>query len=293
MTNRRSFIKRSLLFLGGTLTLPYIEVFAKPLSLENKKTRRICVLHTNDFHSHFEAFPSTHPTWPNQGGILQLGGLIQQIRSEEENVLLFDCGDVFQGTPYFNFFEGKPELQWMEKMGYHAGTLGNHDFDLGIDHLAKLKSANSIPLVNCNYDFENTPLKNLVKKHIIIEKNGLKIGVTGASIHLQGLLTEDMYRGIVYHDPVIPVQNEVNFLRNKEKCNLVFVLSHLGYEYQDDKIDDLKLAKKTYGIDAILGGHTHTFLEKPNEVQNSKGKTVIVNQAGWAGLQLGKLVFEI
>ncbi len=293
MTNRRSFIKRSLLFLGGTLTLPYIEVFAKPLSLENKKTRRICVLHTNDFHSHFEAFPSTHPTWPNQGGILQLGGLIQQIRSEEENVLLFDCGDVFQGTPYFNFFEGKPELQWMEKMGYHAGTLGNHDFDLGIDHLAKLKSTNSIPLVNCNYDFENTPLKNLVKKHIIIEKNGLKIGVTGASIHLQGLLTEDMYRGIVYHDPVITVQNEVNFLRIKEKCDLVFVLSHLGYEYQDDKIDDLKLAKKTYGIDAILGGHTHTFLEKPTEVQNSKGKTVIVNQAGWAGLQLGKLVFEI
>ena len=147
--------------------------------------------------------------------------------------------------------------------------------------------------MNCNYDFENTPLKNLVKKHIIIEKNGLKIGVTGASIHLQGLLTEDMYRGIVYHDPVIPVQNEVNFLRNKEKCDLVFVLSHLGYEYQDDKIDDLKLAKKTYEIDAILGGHTHTFLEKPTEVQNSKGKTVIVNQAGWAGLQLGKLVFEI
>jgi 5'-nucleotidase len=181
----------------------------------------------------------------------------------------------------------------MEKMGYHAGTLGNHDFDLGIDHLAKLKSTNSIPLVNCNYDFENTSLKNLVKPHIIIDKNGLKIGVTGASIHLQGLLTEDMYRGIIYHDPVIPVQNEVNFLRNKEKCDLVFVLSHLGYDYQDDKIDDLKLAKKTHGIDAILGGHTHTFLEKPTEVQNSKGKTVIVNQAGWAGLQLGKLVFEI
>ncbi len=293
MTNRRRFIKRSLVFLGGTLTLPYIEAFAKPLSRENKKNRRICVLHTNDFHSHFEAFPSTHPIWPNQGGILQLGGLIQQIRSEEENVLLFDCGDVFQGTPYFNFFEGKPELQWMEKMGYQAGTLGNHDFDLGIDHLAKLKSTNSIPLVNCNYDFENTPLKNLVKKHIVIEKNGLKIGVTGASIHLQGLLTEDMYRGIVYHDPVTPVQNEVNFLRNKEKCDLVFVLSHLGYEYQDEKIDDLKLAKRTFGIDAILGGHTHTFLEKPTEVKNAKGKTVIVNQAGWAGLQLGKLVFEI
>jgi 5'-nucleotidase len=293
MTNRRRFIKRSLLFLGGTLTLPYIDLFAKPLSLENKKTKRICVLHTNDFHSHFEAFPSTHPTWPNQGGILQLGGLIQQIRSEEENVLLFDCGDVFQGTPYFNFFEGKPELQWMEKMGYHAGTLGNHDFDLGIDHLAKLKSTNAIPLVNCNYDFEKTSLKNIVKKHLIIEKGGLKIGITGASIHLQGLLTEDMYKGIIYNDPINPVQNEVNYLRNKEKCDLVFVLSHLGYEYQDDKIDDLKLAKKTYGIDAILGGHTHTFLEKPTEVQNSKGKTVIVNQAGWAGLQLGKLVFEI
>ena len=178
-------------------------------------------------------------------------------------------------------------------MGYHAGTLGNHDFDLGINHLAKLKSTNSIPLVNCNYNFENTPLKNIVKKHIVIEKGGIKIGVTGASIDLQGLLTENMYQGIIYNDPVNPIQNEVNYLKNKEKCDLVFVLSHLGYEYQDDKIDDLKLAKRTYGIDAILGGHTHTFLEKPTEVKNSKGKTVIVNQAGWAGLRLGNLVFEI
>lgn len=293
MTNRRRFLKKSFFLIGGTLALPYLEVFAKPLSLKNKKTRRICVLHTNDFHSHFDAFPSNHPIWPNQGGILQLGGLIQQIRKEEENVLLLDCGDVFQGTPYFNFFEGKPELQWMEKMGYQAGTLGNHDFDLGIDHLAKLKSSNSIPLVNCNYNFEDTPLKNIVKKHIVLEKGGLKIGITGASINLHGLLTEDMYRGIVYNDPVEPIQAEVNYLRNTEKCDLVFVLSHLGYEYQDNKIDDLKLAKKTHGIDAILGGHTHTFLEKPTEVKNIKGKTVIVNQAGWAGLQLGKLVFEI
>lgn len=199
----------------------------------------------------------------------------------------------FKAPPILTFFEGKPELEWMEKMGYHAGTLGNHDFDLGINHLAKLKSTNSIPLVNCNYNFENTPLKNIVKKHIVIEKGGIKIGVTGASIDLQGLLTENMYQGIIYNDPVNPIQNEVNYLKNKEKCDLVFVLSHLGYEYQDDKIDDLKLAKRTYGIDAILGGHTHTFLEKPTEVKNSKGKTVIVNQAGWAGLRLGNLVFEI
>ncbi len=293
MTNRRRFIKKGLVLLGGTLTLPISKILASPTSLENKKKRRICVLHTNDFHSHFESFPANHPTWPSQGGINQLGGLIQEIRKTEENVVLFDCGDVFQGTPYFNFFEGKPELEWMKNMGYHAGTLGNHDFDLGIEHLAKLRKNNPIPLVNCNYNFEQSPLKDIVKKHIIIEKGGIKMGITGASINLEGLLTTDMYKGIVYNDPILPIQKEVDYLRNHEKCDLVFVLSHLGYEYSEEKIDDLKLAKNTYGIDAIMGGHTHTFLEKPTTMKNSKGKDVIVNQAGWAGLRLGKLVFEI
>lgn len=293
MTKRRSFLKKGFILLGGTLALPISETLALPASLEHKKKRRICVLHTNDFHSHFESFPANHPTWPSQGGITQLGGLIQEIRKTEENVLLFDCGDIFQGTPYFNFFEGKPELEWMKNMRYDAGTLGNHDFDLGIDHLAKLRTNNPIPLINCNYNFDDSPLKNLVKKHIVLEKGGIKIGVTGATINLEGLLTTDMYKGIVYSDPISPVQKEVDHLRNQEKCDLVFVLSHLGYEYTDSKIDDLKLARNTHGIDAIMGGHTHTFLEKPTIIKNSKGKNVIVNQAGWAGLQLGKLVFEI
>ncbi len=291
MTNRRKFIKNSLVFLGGTLALRNNKLFGQLSQIKSKK--RLCVLHTNDFHSHFDAFPANHPIWPLQGGITHLGGLIQEIRKTEENVLLLDCGDVFQGTPYFNFFEGKPELQWMAKMGYHAGTLGNHDFDLGIQHLADLREHNPIPLVNCNYIVENTPLQNIVKKHLVINIGGIKIGITGASINLEGLLTNDMYDGIVYQDPVLPVQKEVDFLRNQEKCDLVFVISHLGYEYQDEKIDDLKLAKKTHGIDAIMGGHTHTFLEKPTILKNIKGKEVVVNQAGWAGLQLGKLVFEI
>ncbi len=291
MTNRRKFIKNSLVFLGGTFALPNAELFSQSSPKNDKK--RICVLHTNDFHSHFDPFPSNHPLWPNQGGITHLGGLIQDIRNQEDNVLLLDCGDVFQGTPYFNFFEGKPELEWMAKMGYQAGTLGNHDFDLGIQHLAKLREQNAIPLVNCNYNVENTPLKNLVKKHLVINQGGIKIGITGASINLEGLLTSDMYEGIIYQDPIVSVQKEVDFLRIHERCDLVFVISHLGYEYQDEKIDDLKLAKNTHGIDAIMGGHTHTFLEKPTLVKNVKGKDVVVNQAGWAGLQLGKLVFEI
>jgi 5'-nucleotidase len=292
MTNRRNFIKKSLFFVGGTLALPNTQLLAE-LSKVTRKKRRVCVLHTNDFHSHFEPFPTNHPAWPSQGGITHLGGLIQEIRKTEDNVLLFDCGDVFQGTPYFNFFEGKPELQWMERLGYHAGTLGNHDFDLGIDHLANLKKNNNIPLVNCNYNFNQSALQNLVKKHVIIQQKGVKIGVTGCTIDLEGLLTPEMYKGIVYHDPVEPIQKEVDFLRNQEKCDLVFVLSHLGYEYQDTKIDDIKLAQITHGIDAIMGGHTHTFLEKPTIIKNAKGKDVIVNQAAWAGLQLGKLVFEI
>ena len=293
MTNRRSFIKRSLLFLGGTLTLPYIEVFAKPLSLENKKTRRICVLHTNDFHSHFEAFPSTHPTWPNQGGILQLGGLIQQIRSEEENVLLFDCGDVFQGTPYFNFFEGKPELQWMGKMGYHAGTLGNHDFDNGIDGLVNKMPFANFPFVNCNYGVKDTALEGKLKKSIILKKNGLKIGILGVGIDLTGLVPDTNWKGIQYHNPIIAADNEARYLKLDQHCDMVICLSHLGYQYDTFKPSDIMLASNTKHIDVILGGHTHTFLEKPTEVKNSEGQIVLVNQVGWGGIHLGRIDFDI
>ena len=286
MPTRREFIKSSI-WLGAALALPggLMAGFRK---------RQLLILHTNDFHSRMESFPADHPKYPGQGGIARLKTLIDEARKECDSHLLLDCGDVFQGTPYFNTFGGIPEYRWMNKAGYTASTLGNHDFDLGIEHLADMiRRQAAFNMVNCNYDLQETPLKNLVKPYLVVRRAGIKIGITGLGINPSGLIPEHLCKGVKYNDPVAAVQATANQLKQKEHCRLVIVLSHLGYEYKTEQIDDLKLAAKTRNIDMILGGHTHTFLDAPVTVKNTDGKDVIVNQAGWAGLRLGKITLEV
>ena len=285
MQNRRKFIKQSAIFSLGIAFLPVIDLKAA------KNSNRLVILHTNDFHSRFEPFPENHRKWPNKGGISRLTSLIEKVRVENEHVLLLDSGDVFQGTPYFNIFRGHPELEWIQKMNYDATTIGNHDFDLGIDHLAEIRSKYQTPTLNCNYKINHSGLKELIKPYKIIQKGPLKIGITAVGIELQGLLAQSAYNGLTYQDPTEELQKTVNTLRNNKGCDFVIVLSHLGYSYESNKIDDLKLAKNTKGIDLILGGHTHTFLDKPTKIINQEGKTVLVNQAGWAGIELGQIIF--
>jgi 5'-nucleotidase len=286
MLKRSDFLKQGTILLAGAALLPQ-DLFGKS---QSKNT--ICILHTNDFHSRFHPFPSNHNKWPNQGGITRLTGLIDKFRHENEHVLLFDSGDVFQGTPYFNVFKGHPELKWMQNMNYDATTIGNHDFDLGFEHLAELRTKYNTPTLNCNYKINNS-LTSVIKPYKIIQKGNVRIGVTGIGIDLKGLLSETAYTGLTYQDPIEPLQSTVNHLKNKEDCDFIVVLSHLGYSYDSQKIDDLKLAAKTDNIDVILGGHTHTFLDKPTTVKNKSGKQVLVNQVGWSGLVLGKIVFEV
>ncbi len=263
-------------------------------SLKKSQNRNVTIIHTNDFHSRFEPFESQNKRWGNQGGIARMKDLIDFERSIDPNLFLFDSGDVFQGTPYFNIFKGHPELEWMKKAGYDATTIGNHDFDLGIEHLFQIRKQYDIPTLNCNYQLEDQwKQQNLIQPFKIIEKNGIKLGVIGVGIELKGLLSELSYKGLTYSDPIDNVQKTANYLKQEEKCDMIIVLSHLGYKYNNDKIDDLKLAARTYHIDAILGGHTHTFLDEPTMVKNSRGQKVIVNQAGWAGLRLGKLAFSL
>jgi len=253
----------------------------------------LLLLHTNDLHSRIEPFPANHPL-AGKGGIANLATLIQQHKQQNPNVLLLDCGDVFQGTPYFNLFGGALEYQWMQNMGYHATTMGNHDFDNGIDHLANMLEKNpGIAMLNCNYDLSKTRLKNLVKPYKLVEMGGKTIGITGVGISPENLILDRMIPGLVYQEPVVALQKTVDYLRNEAHCDAVFVISHLGYSYDTDKIDDLKLAAQTHGITAIVGGHTHTFLDKATEVKNAVQQTVLVNQAGWGGLMLGQLRFSI
>ena len=255
--------------------------------------KKITILHTNDVHSYIDPFPADHPRNPNMGGVARRAALIESIRMEEENVLLLDAGDIFQGTPYFNYYGGELEFKLMSMMHYDAATMGNHDFDNGIDGFyAQLPHA-KFEFVSANYDFKNTILNEHVKPFKIFNKGGIKIGVFGLGIELEGLVDKKAYKETVYLDPIEIAQEMTRILKHKEKCDLVICLSHLGYSYKNEpnKISDIVLAKKTKDIDLIIGGHTHTFLNKPVIEKNSDGKEVIINQVGCHGINLGRIDF--
>ena len=255
--------------------------------------KHITILHTNDVHSHIEAFPADDAKFPNQGGVSRRYTLIEAIRKENPNTLLLDAGDIFQGTPFFNFYGGELEFKLMSKLKYDAATLGNHDFDNGIDGFyAQLPHAD-FSFINSNYDFSNTMIDGKVKDHQIFIKDGVKIGVFGLGIELDGLVSKNNYKETKYLNPVEIAQEMTKKLKQQEKCDLVICLSHLGYHYETDKIDDLKLAAKTKDIDLIIGGHTHTFLPKPTVTTNIEDKKVLVNQTGWAGVNLGRIDFYL
>ncbi|MGB7785755.1 MAG: metallophosphatase [Salinimicrobium sp.] len=256
-----------------------------------KGRKQLTILHTNDVHSHIEPFPADHAEYPNQGGIARRYNLISSIRQENPNTLLLDAGDIFQGTPYFNFYGGELEFKLMSKLGYDAATIGNHDFDNGIDGLyAQLPNAEFDFLI-ANYDFSNTLMDGHTKPYRVFNKNGIKVGVFGIGIELDGLVLPKLYKETQYLDPVEMTKETVKKLKQEEQCDLVICLSHLGYQYNSDKISDLKLAALTKDIDLIIGGHTHTFLPKPTVTRNSAGKDVLVNQVGWAGVNLGRIDF--
>jgi 5'-nucleotidase len=254
-------------------------------------TKHLTILHTNDVHSHIDPFPENDSKYPNLGGVSRRYSYIQKVKTENPNTLILDAGDSFQGTPYFNFYGGELEFKLMSKMGYHASTIGNHEFDNGIDNIAAQLEYADFDMLNANYDLKNTILYGLVKSHQIYEVDGLTIGVFALGIELDGLVSKDLYKETKYLDPVEIAQEQIKILKQDLNCDIVICLSHLGYSYKSDKIDDLKLAAQTKDIDLIIGGHTHTFLDKPTAIENAEGKIVLVNQVGWAGINVGRIDF--
>ncbi|WP_353086569.1 metallophosphoesterase [Flavobacterium sp.] len=264
-------------------------------SFTNAETKQITILHTNDVHSYVDPFPANHPKNPNKGGVARRAAVIKMIREENPNVLLLDAGDIFQGTPYFNYYGGELEFKLMNLMEYDVATIGNHDFDNGIDGLmTQLKKAN-FEMVSANYDLKNTVLDGLVSPYTLKMVDGVKIGIFGLGIALQGLVDVRNSKETKYLDPVEIASDTARVLRDEKKCDLVICLSHLGFKYNDDasKICDVLLAQKTENIDLIIGGHTHTFLDKPVVELNREGKKVLINQVGCYGLNLGRIDFYL
>ena len=285
--DRRKFLKNSVfgsLALGSTI---------HNYSCETSDLKKITILHTNDVHSHIEPFSSEHSEFPNQGGFERRSTLVNSIRNNNPNTLLFDAGDIFQGTPYFNFFNGELEFKLMSLLKYDAVTIGNHDFDNGITGLYEQMPKASFDFLISNYDFSNTVLEGKTKNYKIYNKSGIKIGVFGLGIELEGLVTKELYKETKYLDPIEISKDISNRLKFEENCDLIICLSHLGYKYDNlpDRICDYNLAKKSNHIDLIIGGHTHTFMDKPIVLKNEKGNDVIINQVGCFGLYLGQIDF--
>jgi 5'-nucleotidase len=288
--SRRDFLKT--VFAGGALAGLSFSPFK---TFANKEYDKLTILHTNDTHSHIDPFPYNDPKYPGMGGFARRAEIIKEIRNTEKNILLLDAGDIFQGTPYFNMYGGEPELKLMSQMGYDAGTIGNHEFDNGLEGiLSKLPFA-TFPFINCNYDFSNTILAGKILPYKIFEKANVKIGVFGLGVELEGLVNKTSYGNTIYLDPIVKAAETAHLLKYDKGCDLIICLSHMGYEYKDDKNkpSDINLAKQSKNIDLIIGGHTHTFIDKPYKFYNSDNKEIYVCQVGWAGIKLGRLDFYI
>lgn len=284
---RRNFILQTA--AGGA----FIGLGGLTLSFDPARAKHITILHTNDVHSHIEPMSANDPRNPNMGGIARRATLVEQIRRENPNTLLLDAGDIFQGTPYFNFYGGELEFKLMSKLKYDAATIGNHDFDNGIDGLyAQLPHA-EFEFISSNYDFSNTIMDGKTQPYRVFTKDGVKIGVFGLGIELKGLVNEHLYKETQYLGPIEIATDMARILKDEKKCDIVICLSHLGYEYSSNKVSDVQVAVKTSNIDLIIGGHTHTFMEKPAIVTNKAGKKVMINQVGCFGLYLGRVDFYL
>lgn len=276
--DRRSFLINSAVLAASW---PFSD-FAKGPS------RSLTVLHTNDLHSRIEPFPDDGRLYGGLGGAARRAALIAAIRKSTDNVLLLDAGDVFQGTPYFNYFGGELDYKLMSAMSYDATTLGNHDFDAGLAGLKKQLPHATFPHLIANYTFEQTPLANTFIPNKIFTKDQIKVGVFGIGIELNGLVSQPLFQQTIYLEPLQVAHEQVNILR-KRGAHFIICLSHLGFEYATPKISDKILADQVSGIDLIIGGHTHTFLEKPLLHNRSDGYACIINQVGWAGINLGRI----
>ncbi len=251
-------------------------------SLFAQNTKELILLQTSDVHSRIEPINQKGDRNYDEGGFVRRATFLDQFRKEHKNVLLFDCGDISQGTPYYNMFQGEVEVKLMNEMGYDAMTIGNHEFDFGLDNMARLFKMANFPVVCANYNLDATPLKDIVKPYVILERYGLKIGVFGLGARPEGLIQANKCEGVIYENP-IEVSNEIAALLKKKGCDVIVCLSHLGIQM------DEHLVAKTRNIDVILGGHSHTFMKGPKIYLNMDGKEIPIMHSGKSGVRVGRL----
>ena len=286
MISRKEFIKKTLFAAAGS-TLPSVWSDGENTSSDSPA---LTILYTNDTHSRLEPFPENSRLYPGLGGAARRTSLVKKIRHESKNTLLLDAGDVFQGTAWFDLFGGELNFKIMSEMGYDAMVLGNHEFDLGLQGLADAAKHADFQMLAANYFTDETVIDEIVKGYMVKQYRGMRVGIFGLGIRLDELVDPALFGKVRYRDPVIISRRIVQSLRRFHKCDYIICLSHLGYQYdQEDRMDDLKLAASVPGIDLVIGGHTHSFLDEPVIINHPDEEPVWITQMGHGGVRLGRI----
>lgn len=259
---------------------------------ENK--RQLVILHTNDTHSTVMPLSENlnDTMKAGRGGFLRRIAMVKEERTKDPDLLLFDSGDFSQGSPYYTLYKGDVEVRLMNRMDYDAATVGNHEFDFGLENMARIFRMAKFPIVCANYDFTGTPVEGTVRPYVVLERKGLRIGVFGLSPRLDGLVSEENYRGVTFTDPIEKAREVAGLLRNEEHCDVVVCLSHLGWQQTKPDVDDSTLIAATRDIDIVLGGHSHTYFKELEWVNNADGTPVPVDQNGKHGIFVGRIVLN-
>ena len=281
MINRRTFLTTSAAFGATLLSFPRDAFSVADIV--------ITILHTNDTHSQIDPLPANDAN-AGKGGVARRATLVKRVRKENPNTLLIDAGDVLQGTPYFNFYKGEVEYKAMSAIGYDVGTLGNHEFDNGVEALAAALKFANFDIVSANYDVRGTALEQRVKPYVVKTVGGIKIGLFGLGVSPTALITPDNFKGVTYIDPVVAARNAVQKLRDEEHCALIVCMSHLGYYEKGDRGDSF-VASQVDGIDFIASGHTHTFMKEPVMQAQPCGAKTLIFQVGKSGIYVGRVDF--
>lgn len=258
-------------------------------SAGNESTTAITILYTNDTHARLDPFPENARQFSGLGGIARRASLVKKLRYEQEHVLLLDAGDVFQGTPWFDVYGGSVDFELMSKMRYDAMAMGNHEFDRGVDGFAEVAKKAGFPILAANYLARNTPVNPYLQDQIVKEFNGFRIGIFGLGIKLNGVVDPSLSGDVRSFDPVRTAERSIESLRNFYSCDYIICLSHLGYKQELGGIGDEMLAGTVSGINLIIGGHTHTFMDQPVPVKNPSGNTTWITQMGHSGVRLGRI----
>jgi 5'-nucleotidase len=297
MITRRGFLKAS---IAGSVALTSprsaLQLLAPALSAPLLAGETlITILHTNDTHSQIDPLPANDKQYPDKGGVARRATLVRRVRQENPNTLLLDAGDVFQGTPYFNFYKGEVEYKSMSLIGYDVGTLGNHDFDNGVEKLAAAMKFANFDFVSSNYDVRGTVLESRVKPYVVRTIAGVRVGLFGLGISPDNLITPGNFKGVKYNDPVKAAADVVATLRGRERCTVVLGMSHLGYypNAKSGEVGDTQVASQVDGIDFIASGHTHTFMKQPVITKSPSGGSTMIFQVGRSGIYVGRVDLKL